>query len=516
MLPLTARRYTDAIVGTLKLATKPSPFYHPGLVAQVKTVSDRLVTAPGHDKGGSWITRNVPRPTIDSLWSTLEGRFTKFVSGEGEAIAATLVVKAEAVKATAGPIGPFTHFSSISPASTSGTLSRQASQSELASQDPPRPSSAAALAPIMGPPPVKRAPFKTHHSRSSSLGFVGYDYNPSAPPPWQAYVPNPSTAPSVDATPKSSQQEFSAASPYRYAQESSGYGEASYGQEPAGHGEEPGYEQPSAYASSYEQPAAYQEDSQYGAAEQTTAANDSGWGSPSWQSGGDAAAPRAPMFSPVAENFAEDDSGFISPMAAFSPSPSPGPAMAYSPLNPQSHKRTSTRDELDDLGIGNSKSRKPTFDAIDEQAGEGEDAAPGVPATSAPPKAERPGSSRFSRVSELTHIRSDQAVPLLAWRVVQARARLATGWPGSRQSQPRRADVVRVRPRAQALGEQEDGRRHGRAPHDCAAASRCHCIPDPSNARKRAPAALRLCYSPAYGHRPRPPPHVWRTAPDEP
>ncbi|ORY64606.1 Sec23-binding domain of Sec16-domain-containing protein, partial [Leucosporidium creatinivorum] len=45
-----ASKYCEAIVNTLKATTKPSPYYTPVLVAQVKALSDRLTAAPGHDK----------------------------------------------------------------------------------------------------------------------------------------------------------------------------------------------------------------------------------------------------------------------------------------------------------------------------------------------------------------------------------------------------------------------------------------------------------------------------------
>lgn len=342
-----SRRYTDAIVGTLKLATKASPFYHPGLVAQVKLLSDRLIAAPGHDKAGSWITRKVQRPTIDSLWSGLEGRFTKFVAGEGES-PATVAAKAEVAKQTSGPIGPFSHYSSISPASTSGTLSRTHSQNELGiGAAPSRVVSSSSS--TTGPPPVKRAPFKTHHSRSSSLGFAGYNYDPNAPPPWQSYQPPVNGGSEAsDITPTASTQEPSSEAGY-------GYGSAAY---ESGGGE---------------------------AGE--SAGGDSGW----WGSdaGGDRSGSvstlRAPTFTPLDETFAEDESGFISPMASYTPMASPAiPTSSYA-QNSQSHKRTSTRDELDDLGIGNSTARKPGFDSIDEHASEGEEggAAPSEPQSAA-------------------------------------------------------------------------------------------------------------------------------------
>lgn len=327
-------RYTDAIVGTLKLATKASPFYNAGLVAQVKSLTDRLATAPGQDKAGSWMSRKVQRPTIDSLWSTLEGRFTKFVAGEGEPTAQILIAKAaESTRPVNPQVGPFSHYSTISPAATSGTLSRVPSSSDLAQQPPSRPTSAShyPMQTSSGPPPVKRAPYKTHHARSSSLGFTaGYNYDPTVAPSWE------------DSTPKSTSHEFPSSSAYEYDSPAHGTPDDSF----------------------------------------SAAAPNSGdwWGSE--QEGADSTAStsslRAPAFTPLSESFAEDDSGFISPMAAYTPSASPSPSVSAYPYNQQTpHKRTSTRDELDDLGLGNSKSRQSAFESIEENGGEGEDGSSG-------------------------------------------------------------------------------------------------------------------------------------------
>lgn len=295
----------------------------------------------------------VPRgPTKETLWSTLEGGFTKFVSGEGDPSPQALAAKAEvAKKANGAAIGPFSHYSSIAPGSTTGTLSRAQSTLELMSPvtPPSRPASAAAapmsspvasLAPPVpslppppqqqqhgqqtqsqsqGPPPVKRAPFKTHHSRSSSLGVAGYNYDPTAPPPWQAHIN----------ARQQQQQQDSDSTPRMNAHD--GYG----------------------------------------------------WGSDA--QGGS----RTSTFTSVpGQGFSEDSSGFISPMGQYTPTVSPGPSSVHNAYNAQQqlHKRTTTQDELEDLGIGNNKSRKPGFDAIDEGAGEGEDGATTPTDPYAPPK----------------------------------------------------------------------------------------------------------------------------------
>ena len=341
---LLARRYTEAIVNTLKLATKPSPFYHPRLVAQIKALSERLGASHNAKEGGSWIARKVPRPTVNSLWSTFEGGFNKFVAGDDEPSAQQLAAKAEVQKATNGQaVGAFSHFSSIAPGSNSGTLSRAQSSTDLAgshflhANPPARPLSAQrASSPLAapphhpppqqqqqqqqqqhlspGPPPVKRAPFKTHHARSSSLGaFAGYDYNPTAPPPsWLATPPSAKRGGGGDNDNRSSDVPHIADnftdSPQRRDRGTDG-------------------------------------------------------GAPS--------SARRPQFAAVDEQLHEDESGFISPMAHLTPSVSPAPhsssSRAQQQQQQQTHRRMTTADELADLGLGNAKSKKPVFDPLDEE-----------------------------------------------------------------------------------------------------------------------------------------------------
>lgn len=356
-------RYIEAISSTVKGATRPNQFYNTALAVLLKSLSERL-GAVSVDKSGSWIGRKVPRPTMETLWSGLEGRFTKFVAGEGDGTAKEPARPIITTPSNEPNVGPFSHYSAISPMSTSGTLSRQQSHTDLAaaataastaplpsstngpsqpsftaptslgpggnsnlSVPVPRPKSAAALrapapptgsnpnlnAPAAppasasnGPPPVKRAAFKTHHQRSSSLGFAGYNYDPNAPPPWQSYQ-TPNIA-------KNQQQQET--QPAFQPQEQQGYEQG---------GDEFGQ-------------------------------NDE---------------VRQPAFQTVEEDFAADESGFINPMANLMPSIEPASTSGYR-VPDQSHRRTTTQDELDDLGIVNSKSRKPQFEAINEDSSERE------------------------------------------------------------------------------------------------------------------------------------------------
>lgn len=141
-------RYCEAIAATLKLPTKPVSFYHPALTEQVRALSGRLSAAPvPSDKGISWIARKMPRPTLDNVWQSLEGRVHKFVAGdedEGKPDGGSLGNGNGGGSGTilnvpnATALGPFSHYSSISPGSSSGSLSRAQSSSDLrfATQQP--------------------------------------------------------------------------------------------------------------------------------------------------------------------------------------------------------------------------------------------------------------------------------------------------------------------------------------------------------------------------------------------
>lgn len=271
-----------------------------------------------------------------------------------------MTVKSEiASQVNGSTIGPFSHYSAIAPV-VPPTISRKPSQTDLSLGPPPpmlpphRPSSAAALLPpslsiatavSSGPPPVSRGPGfnRTHHARSSSLGFAGYNYDPSAPSPineWQSYTP-PVASPRYQLDPPSNEPANGSNHNYEPA--------SSFGNAPQ-YEPQSAQTQTSAYDTNYDSQQQQDDDVE----------EESGL--------------RAPVFSTLDEAFAEDESGFITPMATYSPAPTPGPPSSYSALNAnRSHQRNSTRAELDDLGIGNSRSKKPGFDSIDEHAGEGED-----------------------------------------------------------------------------------------------------------------------------------------------
>ncbi|KAH9997260.1 Sec23-binding domain of Sec16-domain-containing protein [Russula vinacea] len=96
---LAASRYCEAIAACLNRTHTPP---HPELAEQIREFTDRLVAAPHLDKTGSWIRGKVTRPSLDSLGNWLGGRLTDKTFA-----------------------GPFSHYSTITPSTTSKVPSPQ-------------------------------------------------------------------------------------------------------------------------------------------------------------------------------------------------------------------------------------------------------------------------------------------------------------------------------------------------------------------------------------------------------
>lgn len=134
-----AQRYCESIAQCLK-QSKNSPYLHSTLLSQSKQLSDRLVGAPQAGPGGNWMTRKMQRPTLDGVWGALEGRFTKFIAGEEGGVEADSPNK-NSKGSVSSSIGPFSHYSAITPDAASGGMTRQQSYSELCTGSPSVPTS---------------------------------------------------------------------------------------------------------------------------------------------------------------------------------------------------------------------------------------------------------------------------------------------------------------------------------------------------------------------------------------
>ena len=99
--------------------THPSPYFNPVVVEQLKGLTGRLIGAPQMEKNASWIGGKVNKPSLDGIGSWLEGRLTKFIAGEGDEPSPP----PEPLKSQVSSLGPFSHFSEISSATTSASPS---------------------------------------------------------------------------------------------------------------------------------------------------------------------------------------------------------------------------------------------------------------------------------------------------------------------------------------------------------------------------------------------------------
>lgn len=73
------------------------------------------------DKTASWISRKMAKPSLDTIGSWLEGRFSKLIVGEGDD--GTEPPATEESHPSKPTYGPFSHFSAISSATTSASPS---------------------------------------------------------------------------------------------------------------------------------------------------------------------------------------------------------------------------------------------------------------------------------------------------------------------------------------------------------------------------------------------------------
>lgn len=101
----------------------------PALAASLEDLSERLTGTPSANParliGG--------RKTKAGLGSWIEGRLTKFIAGEEDTSAPAKPIPA-AAKDPGAPVGPFSHFSTISPAASGGP-SRNVSTGDFAGND---------------------------------------------------------------------------------------------------------------------------------------------------------------------------------------------------------------------------------------------------------------------------------------------------------------------------------------------------------------------------------------------
>ncbi|KAF5365767.1 hypothetical protein D9758_003329 [Tetrapyrgos nigripes] len=134
-----ASRYCEAITASL---TRPTPYTSNALLEQIRGLADRIVGVTHVDKSGSWMGNKLGKPSLDSIGGWLEGRFTKFVTGDLDSPG----MKDENAQAEdRGFVGTFSQYSSISSTTTSTSPSPQSSVTNLNIYAPPPPHSGTSM-----------------------------------------------------------------------------------------------------------------------------------------------------------------------------------------------------------------------------------------------------------------------------------------------------------------------------------------------------------------------------------
>lgn len=117
---LEAQNYCDGVASALKASTRPSPYHHQHLFAEVDELSARLRQTASD--GGSWISK----PSMEKVSGSMWARFNSFVVGDDSDATSTGSGKA----AEAAELGPFANVAGTP------TVSRSPSVSDLYGSHP--------------------------------------------------------------------------------------------------------------------------------------------------------------------------------------------------------------------------------------------------------------------------------------------------------------------------------------------------------------------------------------------
>ncbi|KAL9090929.1 MAG: hypothetical protein Q9165_005137 [Trypethelium subeluteriae] len=111
-----AQQYCDAILTAMKSTTRPSAYYHGGLISQLDDLSKRVSQSP-KDASSSWISK----PSMDKMSGTMWSKFQNFVSGDDSDAAST-----RSGGGGEAEVGPFSKIAGDTP-----VVSRSASSTDL-------------------------------------------------------------------------------------------------------------------------------------------------------------------------------------------------------------------------------------------------------------------------------------------------------------------------------------------------------------------------------------------------
>ncbi|KAJ6076917.1 hypothetical protein N7499_008898 [Penicillium canescens] len=110
-----AQSYCDAVAAALKATTRPSPYHHNRLYAEVEELSMRLRQTSSDN--GSWISR----PSMEKVSGSMWARFNSFVAGD----------ESDAASTGSGKAGEATDFGPFANVAGTPTISRSPSVSDI-------------------------------------------------------------------------------------------------------------------------------------------------------------------------------------------------------------------------------------------------------------------------------------------------------------------------------------------------------------------------------------------------
>ncbi|KAJ5441576.1 hypothetical protein N7491_003982 [Penicillium cf. griseofulvum] len=151
---LEAQAYCDAVASALKATTRPSPYYHQHLFAEVEELSARLRQATSDS--GSWISR----PSMEKVSGSMWARFNSFVAGDDSDAAST----------GSGKGGEQAEFGPFANVAGTPTISRSPSVSDIYGSYP---GTAAGVQPIAINGPSKYHPSGQYAPNASPERFKG-------------------------------------------------------------------------------------------------------------------------------------------------------------------------------------------------------------------------------------------------------------------------------------------------------------------------------------------------------
>ncbi|KAJ5504923.1 hypothetical protein N7463_007797 [Penicillium fimorum] len=151
---LEAQAYCDAVASALKATTRPSPYYHQHLFAEVEELSARLRQTTSDT--GSWISR----PSMEKVSGSMWARFNSFVAGE----------ESDAVSTGSGKGGEQAEFGPFANVAGTPTISRSPSVSDIYGSYP---GAGAGAQPIATSGPSKYHPSSQYAPNASPEQFKG-------------------------------------------------------------------------------------------------------------------------------------------------------------------------------------------------------------------------------------------------------------------------------------------------------------------------------------------------------